>query len=153
MPVDSQVEQQVNQVFDRLMKAYEAGKIDAAMRDMASDADVTLIEPGPDAIHTGQPDVRGAIQADWDATEGDNPVRIIRKWMTSEGNVAWISGEQEISVNHKGQQMTMTGRFTAIAKRQGDDWKFHTLHFSTPFPGRQAGEAWPSQAMGTVKVG
>jgi ketosteroid isomerase-like protein len=149
MAVDTRVEQQVNQVFDQLLKAYESGNTDEAMRYMSKDEDVTLIEPGADSISTGQQDVRKSIQADWDATEGDNPVKITRRWVSSDGNVAWLSGEHEISVNYQGKPLTMTGRFTAIAKQQDGGWKFHTLHFATPFPGRKPGEAWPSEVMGS----
>ena len=151
MPADPQVEQEVNQAFDRLLQAYATGNIEEAMRYIAGDEDVTLIEPGEDAISTGQQDVRQSIQADWETTEGENPITVTRRWVSSRGDVAWLSGEHEVAVNYKGQRMTMSGRFTAVATRQDGEWKFHTMHIGAPFPGRPAGEQWPTQPIGTVR--
>jgi len=146
MKADESVARAVNEAFDKLLDAYGSGRTDEAMKYVSQDDDVTLIEPGEDAFSVGQADVRSSIQIDFETTEGDNPVRVKRSWVSAAGDVAWINGEHEVSVNFRGHDMNLHGRFTAIAKKEGGEWRFHTVHIAAPTPDRPAGQAWPTQA-------
>ena len=135
----------VEESFRRVMDAYGRGRVDEAMSYTASDDDLVVIEPGPHQFWVGRDQVRKGIQLDWDTTEGEMPIELGKMYTTVEGNVAWISGDTKINVNFKGKDLDLRGRFTAIAKRQNGDWKWHTIHIAAPDPGHSEAEAWPTQ--------
>lgn len=143
MGLDAQSTQAVKDSFTKLLSAYSKGKIDEAMSYTAPDDDIVLIEPGPHQIWRGRDKVREGIQFDWDTTEGEMPVEVTQIWVAGEGNVAWANGETKINVRFGGKDIDLSGRFTAIAKKVGSDWKWHTIHIAAPDPRHAESAAWP----------
>lgn len=143
MGLDAQSAQAVKDSFSKVMAAYSAGKIEEAMSYTTSDDDIVLIEPGPHQIWVGRDKVRQGIQFDWDTTEGEMPIEITNIWVAGEGDAAWVNGETKINIRYKGKDVDLTGRFTAVAKRQGGAWKWHTIHIGASDPRHTEGEAWP----------
>lgn len=143
MGLDASTKQAVETSFRDMLTAYSTGRIDEAMSMASSDEDIVLVEPGPDQIWVGRAKVREGIQFDWDTTEGEMPIELRQTWVSGEGNVAWITGETKINLKFHGKDMDLEGRFTAVAKREGGAWKWHTIHFGAPDPRQTQGQAWP----------
>jgi ketosteroid isomerase-like protein len=46
--------------------------------------------------------------------------------------VAWAAGRATGQARVEGQDVTMTGRFTAVLEQRGDRWLLVQTHFSLP---------------------
>lgn len=145
MKADAQTEREVLASLDRMTEAYTKGDIDGAVRQLASDDDVTVIEPGPDEEYVGHQQIRAGAERDWNSSEGELPINFKRRWVSvgPSGDVAWVSGENEVDVNVNGQQMKIESRFTGIAVKQDGEWRWHTMHYSLPHPEQEVGSSWP----------
>ena len=48
------------------------------------------------------------------------------------GPVAWVAGRATVQARIDGQDLTLTGRFTAVLEQRGDRWLLMQTHFSLP---------------------
>jgi uncharacterized protein (TIGR02246 family) len=126
-----QDKQPVQLLDDAFAMAMRAGDVDAIVALYADDAEIFPPEmmgvKGKDKIREVFAGMHGAVKVDkfefkdtTYATSGDL-------------SVGW--GMAEISVTPKGgAQMTVTIRFTSVAKKFGDKWLYVSDHASAPMP-------------------
>lgn len=128
MRADTDTERDVIESLEELFRLYGTGDLDGAMAGMVGDDDITLMEPGAHQLFVGPAEVRRGIGLDWDGTEGDIPMRITTRNVSRDGHIAWVNGELEVAINRNGRKLLLDcNRFTAIARNEGDKWKWHTI--------------------------
>ena len=148
MRADPETERAVLQSLREALDHYGKGDTEAAMRCMVDDDDIVLVEPGPDQFWVGRDEVRRGVQLDYETTEGDIPVRIVPRAVSAAGDVARVSGDAIIQVTYAGRQMIFDdSRFTGIALRQGDRWRWHTLSFGLMNPDMEPGQQWAERSL------
>ena len=112
------------------------------MQLMSADDDVVLVETGADQRWIGRDEVRRNIQLDYDAVAGD--IRSDHVYhVARHGDTAWLVGELEMAMDFKGRQMRLQDlRFTAIAKRADDGWRWSCLQVGLLDPQKGPDEQW-----------
>ena len=155
MKADPQTEQEVLAAMDRLGQLYATGQTQQAIDLMVPDDDITVIESGLDEEYIGRDQILAGADRDFAGTEGDNPVHWRRRWVSTNqsGDVAWVSGENEVRANVQGRDMVFEARFTGVAERRDGEWRFHTLHFSLPHPDQEPGQSCPDPNRAADKPG
>lgn len=111
--------------------AYTERNLDAAMALIAPDDDVVGIGTGRDEWRVGPQELRAQIERDFSQAEALS-VEYEPVLVSEAGPVAWVAGHAVVQARVDGQDVSLTGRFTAVLERRGDRWLLMQTHFSVP---------------------
>lgn len=111
--------------------AYSRRDVDGALAVMAPDADVVGIGTGPDEWRVGPEAFKAQLERDFTQSEALS-VDYEPLVVSEAGPVAWVAGRARVQARVEGQDLSLTGRFTAVLEQRGDRWLLVQTHFSLP---------------------
>jgi uncharacterized protein (TIGR02246 family) len=111
--------------------AYSRRDVDGALAVLAPDADVVGIGTGPDEWRVGPEAFKAQIERDFAQSEALS-VDYKPLVVSEAGPVAWVAGRARVQARVEGQDVSLTGRFTAVLEQREGRWLLMQTHFSTP---------------------
>ena len=111
--------------------AYTQRDLDRALAVIAPDDDVVGIGTGPDEWRVGPEEFRAQIERDFAQSEALS-LNYEPLVVSEAGPVAWVAGRATVQARIDGQDLTLTGRFTAVLEHRGGRWLLMQTHFSLP---------------------
>ena len=111
--------------------AYSQRDLDGALAVIAPDDDVVGIGTGPDEWRVGPEEFKAQLERDFAQSEALS-VDYEPLVVSEAGPVAWVAGRATVQARIDGQDLTLTGRFTAVLEQRGDRWLLMQTHFSLP---------------------
>jgi ketosteroid isomerase-like protein len=121
--------------------AYSRRDVDGALAVMAPDADVVGIGTGPDEWRVGPEEFKAQLERDFAQSEALS-VDYEPLVVSEAGPVAWVAGRARVRARVEGQDVSLTGRFTAVLERRGDRWLLVQTHFSLPAAEQAEGQSF-----------
>ena len=111
--------------------AYSQQDVDGALAVIAPDDDVVGIGTGPDEWRVGPEEFRAQLERDFAHSEALS-VAYEPLVVSEAGPVAWVAGRATVQARVEGQDLTLTGRFTAVLEQREGRWLLVQTHFSLP---------------------
>jgi len=111
--------------------AYSQQDLAGALAVIAPDDDVVGIGTGPDEWRVGPEEFRAQLERDFAQSEALS-VDYQPLVMSEAGPVAWVAGRATVQARVDGQDLTLTGRFTAVLEQREGRWLLVQTHFSLP---------------------
>ena len=130
-PPDDALKAAVKEVWQNQHKALDAHDIDGVLATFADSDDIMLMGTGPGEHWVGKEEVKDAYAhfiENFDANTME--VQCGEGAGTSRGDVVWLTGVCQFSDKQKDQTRKYVLNISAVLVKQGDDWRFHTMHFS-----------------------
>ncbi len=112
-------------------KALDAHDIAGVMGTFADSDDIMLMGTGPGEHWVGKEDVKDAyahFMKDFDPNTKE--VKCGEGAGTSKGNVAWLTAVCDFKDKKGGGSRHFILNISAVLVKQGDAWRFHTMHYS-----------------------
>jgi ketosteroid isomerase-like protein len=131
MNASPQTQAAVQATLQQWKDAYTQRDLDRALAVIAPDDDVVGIGTGPDEWRVGPEEFRAQIERDFAQSEALS-LNYEPLVVSEAGPVAWVVGRATVQARIDGQDLTLTGRFTAILEQRGDRWLLMQTHFSLP---------------------
>ena len=126
-PTQSAVQATLQQWKD----AYSRRDLDGALAVMAPDDDVVGIGTGPDEWRVGPGEFKAQLERDFAQAEALS-VAYEPLVVSEAGPVAWVAGRATVQARVDGQDLALTGRFTAVLEQREGRWLLMQTHFSLP---------------------
>ena len=126
-----QTQAAVQATLQQWKDAYTQRDLDRALAVIAPDDDVVGIGTGPDEWRVGPEEFRAQIERDFAQSEALS-LNYEPLVVSEAGPVAWVAGRATVQARIDGQDLTLTGRFTAVLEQRGDRWLLMQTHFSLP---------------------
>jgi uncharacterized protein (TIGR02246 family) len=111
--------------------AYSRRDLDGVLAVMAPDAGVVGIGTGPDEWRVGPGEFKAQLERDFAQSEALS-VDYEPLVVSEAGSVAWVAGRATVQARVEGQNLTLTGRFTAVLEQREGRWLLVQTHFSLP---------------------
>ena len=111
--------------------AYSRRDLDGVLAVMAPDDDVVGIGTGPDEWRVGPEAFRAQLERDFAQSEALS-VDYEPLVVSEAGPVAWAAGRATVQARVDGQDLALTGRFTAVLEQREGRWLLMQTHFSLP---------------------
>lgn len=124
-PTQAAVEATLQQWKD----VYSQQDVDGALAVIAPDADVVGIGTGPDEWRVGPEEFRAQFERDFAQSEALS-VDYEPLVVSEAGPVAWAADRATVQARIEGQDLTLTGRFTAVLEQREGRWLPVQTHFS-----------------------
>jgi ketosteroid isomerase-like protein len=131
MNASPQTQAAVQATLQQWKDAYTQRDLDRALAVIAPDDDVVGIGTGPDEWRVGPEEFRAQIERDFAQSEALS-LNYEPLVVSEAGPVAWVAGRATVQARIYGQELTLTGRFTAVLEQRGDRWLLMQTHFSLP---------------------
>ena len=121
--------------------AYAQRSLDRALAVIAPDDDVVGIGTGPDEWRVGPEQFRAQVERDFAQSEALS-VDYEPLVVSEAGPVAWVAGRATVQARVDGQDLTLTGRFTAVLEQRDGRWLLMQVHFSLPAAAQAEGRSF-----------
>jgi uncharacterized protein (TIGR02246 family) len=131
MRASPQTQAAVQATLQQWKDAYAQRDLDRALAVIAPDDDVVGIGTGPDEWRVGPEQFRAQIERDFAQSEALS-VDYEPLVVSEAGPVAWVAGRATVQARVDGQDLTLTGRFTAVLEQRDGKWLLMQTHFSLP---------------------
>jgi ketosteroid isomerase-like protein len=131
MNAGAQTQADVRVVLQQWKDAYSQRDLDRALALIAPDEDVVAIGTGADEWRVGPEQVKAQMQRDFAQAEALS-VAYEPLVISEAGAVAWVAGRASVQARADGQDLALTGRFTAVLERRDGRWLLLQTHFSLP---------------------
>jgi ketosteroid isomerase-like protein len=109
--------------------AYTRRDLAGALAVIAPDDDVVGIGTGPDEWRVGPEAFKGQLERDFAQSEALS-VDYVPLVVSEASPVAWVAGRATVQARVDGQDLTLTGRFTAVLEQRAGRWLLMQTHFS-----------------------
>jgi ketosteroid isomerase-like protein len=109
--------------------AYSRRDVDGALAVMAPDEDLVGIGTGPDEWRVGPAEFKVQLERDFAQSEALS-VDYEPLVVSEAGPVAWVAGRARVQARVEGQDVSLTGRFTAVLEQRAGRWLLMQTHFS-----------------------
>ena len=131
MRASPQTQAAVQATLQQWKDAYTQRDLDGALAVIAPDDDVVGIGTGPDEWRVGPEQFKAQIERDFAQSEALS-VDYEPLVVSEAGPVAWVAGRASVQARVDGQDLTLTGRFTAVLEQRDGKWLLMQTHFSLP---------------------
>lgn len=145
MKADAKTEAEVVAVLNKLSDAYAARDVNSVLALFVPDPDVVMIGTGADEKRVGLDQIKVQAERDWTQTEATSLTWGSWQMVGSAGSVAWVAGDATFKVKTGGQNITLSGRMTAVLEKRGSTWLIAQAHFSMPLSEQGAGQSFPTK--------
>lgn len=138
-PRDDALKAAVKALWEDQHKALDAHDVDGVLATFADSDDIMLMGTGPGEHWVGKDEVKDAythFMENFDANTME--VQCGEGAGTSRGDVLWLTGVCQFSDKQKDQTRQFVSNVSAVLVKQGDVWRFHTMHFSHLIGGGEA---------------
>lgn len=129
--VDQPTIEAVQALWESQHKALDAHDIDGVMATYTDSDDIMLMGTGPGEHWVGRKEVKDAYAhfiEQFDANTME--VKCGEGAGSSQGDVLWLTGVCHFTDQQKDQARQYVTNLSAIVLKQGDAWRFHTMHYS-----------------------
>jgi ketosteroid isomerase-like protein len=131
MRASPQTQAAVQATLQQWKDAYTQRNLDRALAVIAPDDDVVGIGTGHDEWRVGPEQFKAQIERDFAQSEALS-VDYEPLVVSEAGPVAWVAGRATVQARVDGQDLTLTGRFTAVLEQRDGRWLLMQTHFSLP---------------------
>lgn len=145
MRADAKTQAEVMAVLTKLSDAYAGRDTNKLLALFVPDPDVVMIGTGADEKRVGIAQIKAQAERDWAQTESTALTWGPWQMVASSGSVAWVATDATFKVKAGGQDITLSGRMTAVLEKRGDTWLIAQAHFSMPYSGQAKGESFPTK--------
>jgi ketosteroid isomerase-like protein len=131
MRASPQTQAAVQAALQQWKDAYTQRNLDRALAVIAPDDDVVGIGTGLDEWRVGPQQFKAQVERDFAQSEAlslDYEPLVV----SEAGPVAWVAGRATVRARVDGQDLTLTGRFTAVLEQRDGRWLLVQTHFSLP---------------------
>ncbi len=121
----------IREVWQSQHKALDAHDADGVLATYADSKDIMLMGTGPGEHYIGPQEIKDAyahFMMDFDPHTMQS--KCSERYGSTEGNVAWLTAVCGFTDQKQDVQREYTVNLSAVAVKQGDAWRFHTMHFS-----------------------
>jgi len=143
MKADAKMEAAVMAVLNKFAEGYTKQDLESVLAVIAPDPDVVMFGSGADEKRVGLAEIRTQLERDWSQSEAAS-MRYEWTSISAAGSVAWVAAGVTFKVQAGGQEITLSGRFTAVLENCKEKWLLVQAHFSLPFAGQAEGESFPA---------
>ncbi len=129
--VNEAVKGAVKALWQDQHKAFDAHNVDGVLTTYADSDDIMLMGTGPGEHWVGKDEVKDAythFMEQFDAHTME--VQCGEGAGSSQGDVVWLTGVCNFSDKKADQARQYVINLSAVLVKQGDAWRFHTMHFS-----------------------
>ena len=144
MKADAKTEAAVMNVMNQMAEAYAKRDLGAALALFAPDPDLVTIGTGVDEKRIGLAGRKAQLERDF-AQVGDISVKLGWHSISAAGSVAWLAADATVRGKVSGQEISFTGRLTAVLEQRSGRWLLMQTHFSVPDKAQAEGESFPAQ--------
>lgn len=123
--------EQAKKTFDTINQAYyEKGDVNAMMRNMASDASLTIIGVDDGSFYTGYATVKNALKKAAEVRAYKCKTTEQSVTVNKSSDVAWIAQKSDCSLTTGGKTSSVTMRSTAVEVKKDGKWLLIQAHHS-----------------------
>ncbi|MEA3273938.1 MAG: SgcJ/EcaC family oxidoreductase [Pseudomonadota bacterium] len=130
-PTSEAVKAAVRALWQDQHKALDAHDVDGVLATFADSDDIMLMGTGPGEHWVGKAEVKNAyahFMENFDAHTME--VKCGEGAGSTRGDVLWLTAVCHFSDKQKDQTRQFVTNLSAVLLKQGDAWRFHTMHFS-----------------------
>lgn len=117
--------------YNEMIVGYNTQNMDVVLETLADRDDIVFFGSGNRYMLLGKTDIKDAFKKDFDNLNNFN---ISIPWITiqGDGNVAWLNSILNLTFDSNDKNRQVIGRQTVVFKKDGDEWKIVSSHFSFP---------------------
>jgi len=130
-PTDDALKEAVSSLWQDQHKALDAHDIAGVMATFADTDDIMLMGTGPGEHWVGREEVKDAyahFMKNFDPHTME--VKCGEGAGTSQDGVVWLTGVCDLNDKKGDEPRHYVVNLSAVLVKQGDAWRFHTMHFS-----------------------
>lgn len=143
MKADAKTVAAVSASLNQFAAAYAQRDLAAVLGLFAPDQELVAIGTGADEKRVGMDAIREQFERDWSQSDA---ATMEFGWVSisASGSVAWLAADMTSTGIVSDQEVSVSGRLTAVLVQRGDKWLFAQTHFSLPAYAQHEGESWPT---------
>ena len=136
----------VRQLWEAQQKALDAHDVDGVLATFADGDDIMLMGTGPGEHWVGKGEVKDAFSHFMKGFDANSmEVKCGDGAGSAQGNVAWFTEVCSFADSKVGKPRQFVANLSAVVVKQGDAWRFHTMHYSQLTGGGQPASQASSQ--------
>lgn len=129
--VDEPTIKAITALWQNQHKALDAHDLDGVLATYAESDDIMLMGTGPGEHWVGKAELKDAYAHFMENFEANTmEVQCGEGVGSGRGDVVWLTGVCSFSDKQKDQSRQYVMNLSAVVVKQGDAWRFHTMHFS-----------------------
>jgi uncharacterized protein (TIGR02246 family) len=144
--VDQATKDAAKALWQEQQKAFDAHDLSGVLATFADSDDIMLMGTGPGEHWVGKAEIKDAFGH---FVEGFDANTMETKCGdgagSAQGDVAWFTVVCSFTDSKDGKPRSFVANLSAVVVKQGDDWRFHTMHYSQLTGGDQAASQASSQ--------
>jgi len=130
----------VKSLWEEQHKALDAHDIDGVLATYVDSDDVMLMGTGPGEQWVGKAEITDAYKHFMEGFDAHTmEVKCGDGVGTTRGDVAWFTGVCSFTDKKADQSRNFVANISAVVVKDGNAWRFHTMHFSQLIGCDQAG--------------
>ena len=128
----AKVEKEIKAVLKKHGDYFKAKNLDGVMSLYAKEPDVISIGSEENEEAVGLDQIRAEYKKSFAAISSLNSISYKNLRISASGNTAWLYTELKINpvMVRTGKPLNISGRFTTVLKKKGNQWLFVQTHFS-----------------------
>lgn len=145
-PPAEAVKEAIKALWQDQHKALDAHDVDGVLATYADRDDIMLMGTGPGEHWVGKTEIKDAythFMEGFDARTME--VKCGEGAGSSQGDVVWLTAVCHFTDKQNDQPRQFVTNLSAVVLKQGDAWRFHTMHFSHLTDGDQGQSQKASQ--------
>ncbi len=127
----SDLKEAVKAVWQDQQKAFDAHDVDGVLATYADSDDIMLMGTGPGEHWVGPAEIKDAYAHFMETFDPHTlEVKCGDGAGSTKGDVAWVTGVCHFIDKQEEESRQYVANLSAVLVKQGDAWRFHTMHFS-----------------------
>jgi uncharacterized protein (TIGR02246 family) len=136
--MDEATIESIKALWQNQHKAFDSHDADGVMMTYADSDDIMLMGTGPGEHWIGKEELKDAYTRFMEGFDANTTeTECVDGAGSRSDNVAWFTAVCTFTDQKGDQQRSYVLNLSAVAVQQGDDWRFHTMHFSHLTDGQQ----------------
>jgi uncharacterized protein (TIGR02246 family) len=129
----------VRALWESQHKALDAHDVDGVLGTYVDSDDIMLMGTGPGEHWVGKEEIKDAYTHFMEGFDAHSmEVKCGEGSGSTQGDVMWLTGVCNFTDSKADQTRSFAANVSAVVVKQGDDLRFHTMHFSHLTGGDQA---------------
>jgi uncharacterized protein (TIGR02246 family) len=130
-PPSEAVKEAVKTLWQDQHKALDAHDVEGVMATYADRDDIMLMGTGPGEHWVGKAEIKDAYAHFMENFDPNTmEVKCGEGAGSAQGEVLWLTAVCHFSDKQKDQTRQFVTNLSAVLLKEGDGWRFHTMHFS-----------------------
>jgi len=129
--INEEVKAAVKALWQDQHKAFDAHDVDGVLATYADGDDVMLMGTGPGEHWVGKAEIKDAYAHFMEGFDANTmEVQCGEGAGSGRGDVIWLTAVCQFTDKQNDQPRQFVTNLSAVLLKEGDDWRFHTMHFS-----------------------